>query len=747
MRAILRYIKLIMIKYKVNEAVKNFDAGNYQEALTGFLAAAEVYGEKFFAYNIRVCKQRLVNSKTAPGSEANHFLNQYFDHVYLVNLPHHAKKRLQSVVQLSKSGIEFELYNATNGYVGVPREAYDTYLQRGLGNLNRYPEFNEREVKRAKPFIESPGAMGYIYTYLSILKDAKINGYRRFLILEDDVVLCRDFEHRLREFIASVGDDWKVLQLGASQYGWGTFNEAGADAAGYYYPRSLDTCGSFAIAFHHSIIDEVIAAESAFDAPFDHLPMGEIYERHLKKCFVAYPNIVMPDVTESSIREKRCQSTHALKMKWVMQDFDFPIKKPSMAVFLSSKENATYIPMFADIANFPIDLRVYYNTQDGPRPVHNFGSFHLSKEPLQSAPSDTQFIDTDFCATVDSDIRITDRDLVSYIEKITGVNPNIQTPLSKLSHQKFDGVTERVSVIIPTYKRPDNLRVAVTSVLSQDYKDIEVIVISDNGQDSEFNAETREIIDSLRVKFPDRNIIFIEHSINRNGAAARNTGIFKSTGEYICFLDDDDIFLEGRITKSVDRLKSTSNNIGAVYCGFLGWNSPSNDGLRYPEGNLSLQILQLDYKKHYLHTNTATYKRSAVLSINGFDESYRRHQDLEFNLRFFDHFEMCSVKEALVRLNPAPSQVSNKIFNRSLLDLKIKFLGQFDKKISAFGEDIAREIYLKHWNEVVRYIHNYQEFLSEISRDYRNGSIATIAFLEAEQIKKTSSAPGKNISQ
>jgi hypothetical protein len=69
---------------------------------------------------------------------------------------------------------------------------------------------------------------------------------------------------------------------------------------------------------------------------------------------------------------------------------------------------------------------------------------------------------------------------------------------------------------------------------------------------------------------------------------------------------------------------------------------------RYIEGNLTLEILQLDYKKHYLHTNTATYKREAYVNLNGFDESYRRHQDLEFNLRFFEMYEMKAVRQALV---------------------------------------------------------------------------------------------------
>lgn len=719
-----------MKQYKVTEAVKQFNAGNYEAALEAFTAAAAIYGEKSFDYNIKLCKQRLSKPKAGTISSNKSFVNEYFDHVYLVNLPQHTERRLKSAVQLRQVGIEFELFTAINGYVGAPREAYDAYLRRGLGKLKRYAQYNEQEIRRGKPFIESPGAVGYIYTYLSILQDAKAKGYKRFLILEDDVILCRNFDSRLRSFVSKISQDWKILQLGASQYGWESVNEADAEAAGYYYPRRLDTCGSFAIAFDHSVIDDVIAAESAFDAPFDHLPMGEIYERHLKKNFVAYPNLVMPDVTESSIRGKRCQFSHAARMKWAIDDFDYPLRKPSIAVFLTDPKNAKYISAFSKTREFPLDLRVYCYSEDGPRPVHDFNSISGTSGTTHPVPDKLSFPPIDFCSTTTPDISISDRDLVTYVEHELGLKSGLQSPLGRLDYTLSSAVTGRVSVIIPTYKRPDNLRNALVSVVTQDYQDLEVIVVNDNGWGSEFSAETRRIVEETQQEYPARSISLIEHNINRNGAAARNTGFFRSTGEYICFLDDDDIYLQGRVSRVVERLRSTPKKIGAAYCGFLGWNSSSNDLSRYAEGDLSLEILQLDYKKHYLHTNTATYKREAILAINGFDESYRRHQDLEFNLRFFDKFEILAIKETLVRLNPVPSAISNKIFNRSMLDLKIKFLKQFDHKISSFGEKTASEIYSKHWREVVRYISDKESFLNEYVADYKNGAFATIALLE-----------------
>ena len=182
---------------------------------------------------------------------------------------------------------------------------------------------------------------------------------------------------------------------------------------------------------------------------------------------------------------------------------------------------------------------------------------------------------------------------------------------------------ENVSIIIPTYKRPTNLLNALTSVAEQDYLNKEIIVVNDTGAGSEYNSEISNVIQQVRGAYPLVDIKFIEHNENRNGAAARNTGLLVSTGEYICFLDDDDIYLQGRLSESIAKLANQPSHVGAVYCGFLGWNSPKNDLNRYAEGDLTKEILLLEYLKHYVHTNTVTYRRSAVLALNGFDESYQ----------------------------------------------------------------------------------------------------------------------------
>ena len=108
-----------------------------------------------------------------------------------------------------------------------------------------------------------------------------------------------------------------------------------------------------------------------------------------------------------------------------------------------------------------------------------------------------------------------------------------------------------VSVIIPTYKRPDKLDVAINSVLRQTYPNVEVIVVDDNDPDT----EGRRLTEEKMSKFNDESRVkYIKHDHNKNGSAARNTGARASKGEYVAFLDDDDEYLPNKIESQLQTL-------------------------------------------------------------------------------------------------------------------------------------------------------------------------------------------------
>lgn len=709
----------------VREARRLFEAGQFHEALAAYRRAGEHFGEGNFAWNVAQCLKKIGAPATLEAdrlSVGKSRVNAVFDAVYLVNLPSAVERRLTSAQHLRDHGIAFELVEAVNGYAGEALARYEAYRARALGDFKRHRQYRDAEIKRGKPYIESAGAIGYIFTYLGILKEARRKGLRRILILEDDVLLSYGFEAAFDRFMRTVGDTWKVLQLGASQYRWDSVDHDAALQRGAYFPRRLDTCGSFAIAFDQSVYDEVIEAVAAFESPFDHLAMGEVYERHIGHCHVAYPNIVMPDVATSSIRGGRDQHQHGEKMRWNVDAFPYPLKRTSLGVVLTSRRNAAYLAAFAADADRPYDLRLFIHTTDGLRPLHNADALNLPcNATLLPVDVGTAVPGVDAAVVMAPDVVLTERLIEDYLHaRLLGQSR--PSGLTDLSLPRSAAVGGRVSVILPTYMRPDNLAVALESVLSQDHRDTEVLVVSDNPADSPFVEETRAIVAQLQARFPDRALRLLQHHVNRNGAAARNTGLLASTGQYICFLDDDDAYLPGRISRSVAALRAAPNDVGAVYCGFLGWNSPANDPGRYKAGDLTAELLLLEYKQHYLHTNTATYRREALLAINGFDETYRRHQDLEVNLRFFERYKVKAVPEALVRLNPMPSTVSNKVFNMDIIRLKEKFLSQFAKTIDALGAERAAQVFERHWSEVARYVTDAEAVETAFRQLSLNGS-------------------------
>jgi glycosyltransferase involved in cell wall biosynthesis len=98
-----------------------------------------------------------------------------------------------------------------------------------------------------------------------------------------------------------------------------------------------------------------------------------------------------------------------------------------------------------------------------------------------------------------------------------------------------------VSVILPTYNRGWILTEAIDSVLAQDYKGYELIVVDDGSTDN-----TREILDTY-----GQNIIVLRQT-NKGVSAARNRGIAEAGGQLIAFLDSDDLWLPRKLSRQVD---------------------------------------------------------------------------------------------------------------------------------------------------------------------------------------------------
>ena len=128
-----------------------------------------------------------------------------------------------------------------------------------------------------------------------------------------------------------------------------------------------------------------------------------------------------------------------------------------------------------------------------------------------------------------------------------------------------------ISVIITTYNRKEYLKNAIESVLNQSYKDIEIIIIDDCSTDG-----TEEEIKSLYSD--NKNLYIYRNTKNQGPGINRKYALTnKAKGEYIVFLDDDDIFLEkDYFAKAIDKLNKDTN-LSMVACNHIIYNSQTKE--------------------------------------------------------------------------------------------------------------------------------------------------------------------------
>lgn len=250
------------------------------------------------------------------------------------------------------------------------------------------------------------------------------------------------------------------------------------------------------------------------------------------------------------------------------------------------------------------------------------------------------------------------------------------------------------SVIIPTYKGANYLPRAIDSVLMQDYCDFEIIVVDDNSPDSSGRLETEKVM--KRYISSHGNVHYIKHEKNKNGSAARNTGLRSARGDVIAFLDDDDYFLPGRLQKCA--IAFSQSDIDIVYSDVLITkdNIPCEYVKAEIEGNLLIDLL---INENIMGTGSNLCVRKNVIEKCGpFNEELLRHQDYEFLLRVFE----CGAKAAVIReclVVKGMNGVNNGARYEVLRDVKNMLLDRYKNQIAS--SDCENAIYLNQHKELL----------------------------------------------
>lgn len=201
-----------------------------------------------------------------------------------------------------------------------------------------------------------------------------------------------------------------------------------------------------------------------------------------------------------------------------------------------------------------------------------------------------------------------------------------------------------VSVVVATYRRDESLRAALLSLTEQTYADVEIVLVDDNA-DAEWNEKVQTILND----FP--TVVYIRNESNRGSAETRNIGIRAASGEYVTFLDDDDVYLPHKIEKQVELMceKKADYSITDLFL--------YNERDQLEDRRVRDYIRETDtaslLKYHLLHhitgTDTLMFRKEYLECIGGFDpidvgdEYYLMYKAIQAGGSFC-YLEDCDVK-------------------------------------------------------------------------------------------------------
>lgn len=227
-------------------------------------------------------------------------------------------------------------------------------------------------------------------------------------------------------------------------------------------------------------------------------------------------------------------------------------------------------------------------------------------------------------------------------EALDGRAPPNFTEQGGLGVQKSGLCRLGISVVVPVFNRADCIVRCLESVAAQTYPVEEIIVVDDASND-----RTVEIVHdwSRRRHVPVR---IIPHADNRGGGAARNTGIAAAAGDWIAFLDSDDIWHADKIEKQVRALTAAGPSVAMVYAGLRHFDGDGRVKYTFVprlEGDLSEAL----YGQNLLCSASSFIIRKDLLErIGGFDESLPSCQDWDLWLRLSREAHFAAVPEMLV---------------------------------------------------------------------------------------------------
>jgi glycosyltransferase involved in cell wall biosynthesis len=215
-------------------------------------------------------------------------------------------------------------------------------------------------------------------------------------------------------------------------------------------------------------------------------------------------------------------------------------------------------------------------------------------------------------------------------------------------------MTEKlISVIMPAFNAERYIGKALESVSSQTYPNWEIIVTNDGSTDS-----TARMVSGFAQQTP-RNVMLLEHAQSQGPSAARNIAMKAAKGEYIAFLDADDIWMPDHLNRLCAVLASGKADLAYSDC-YVFYETSSGEMELLPIDTIEVKNPRQDlFRRNFINTSAAAITRRLMEKVGAFDATLWAGEELDYWIRSAAlGFEIVSTGEQTYYYRKSPGSLS-----------------------------------------------------------------------------------------
>jgi glycosyltransferase involved in cell wall biosynthesis len=263
-------------------------------------------------------------------------------------------------------------------------------------------------------------------------------------------------------------------------------------------------------------------------------------------------------------------------------------------------------------------------------------------------------------------------------------------------------MSDIVSIIVASFNKEKFISETIESVLKQTCSDWELIIVDDGSTDN-----TLEIVKSFLVR--DNRLQLLSFSENKGANFCRNSGLKLSKGKYVIFLDADDLLLQECIENRKKFIEKENCNFCVFTMGVFRYHLGDSDYKWMPDSKNPL----VDFLKHKLPWSILQpiWKREFLISLDGFDESFSRLQDVEMHTRALlaenvKYLQIVDVPDCYSRIDNERKNFSDYVFLERWVSASLQYYFKFYSHSRVIGK--SRFLVGTIYNTYVQLLFHYK---------------------------------------